>query len=117
VQDDTTTVGQLRQMVRRFVDERDWRQFHDLKNLSMAIATEAAELMEHFRWRTPEEARREALSAEAADEIRDEVADVVCFVLSFANAMELDVASALSSKMAKNESKYPRDRFRGTWKG
>ena len=52
--DRETSIGQLREVVRQFVDERDWQQFHAPKNLSMALAIEAAELMEHFQWITPQ---------------------------------------------------------------
>jgi NTP pyrophosphatase (non-canonical NTP hydrolase) len=114
--DATTTVNELRQAIGRFVNERDWSQFHSPKNLSMAIAIEAAELMEHFQWLSPDEARR---SGESPDEMRligEELADIFCFALSFANAMNIDVSTALRDKIAKNALKYPADRFRGKFK-
>lgn len=114
--DATTTVGELRQAMGEFVNARDWSQFHSPKNLSMAIAIEAAELMEHFQWLSPDEARR---SGESPDEMRlisEELADVLCFALSFANAMNIDVSSAVHDKIAKNAVKYPADRFRGRFR-
>jgi dCTP diphosphatase len=114
--DRQTTVQELRERVARFVEQREWKPFHDPKNLSMAIATEAAELMEHFRWLTNEQARAVAESAETMQQVREELADVLCFTLSFANAMEIDLTSALREKMAKNERKYPADRYRGRFR-
>lgn len=115
VSDSSTTVSQLRELVARFVSERDWAKFHDPKNLSMAIAIEAAELMEHFQW-----ARSDDLAALAADdslrgEIRDELADVLCFALALANALSIDVADAVTDKMRKNAQKYPAEQYRGVY--
>ena len=114
--DADTTVRDLRDIVRRFVDERDWNQFHDPKNLSMAIATEAAELMEHFRWLTGPQARELRNAPSDLQEVREELADILCFTLSFANAMDIDLSSALREKMLKNADKYPAERFRGRFR-
>jgi NTP pyrophosphatase (non-canonical NTP hydrolase) len=114
--DATTTVEELREAVRRFVDERDWRQFHTPKNLSMAIAIEAAELMEHFQWLDGGASGDISASPEAFRQAREELADILCFVLSFANAMEIDLSTALREKMVKNAEKYPADRFRGRFR-
>ncbi|RMF76906.1 MAG: nucleotide pyrophosphohydrolase [Planctomycetota bacterium] len=106
---------QLRQLVEDFVAERQWHKFHDPKNLSMAIAIEAAELMEQFQW-----ARSEDLSALLADErvvgeIRDELADVLCFSLALANVVGFDLAEAIEQKMVKNRRKYPAQDFLGRY--
>lgn len=114
--DERTTVGELREMVRRFVDERDWSQFHDPKNLSMAIAIEAAELMEHFQWLRSDQLAEETRSPEQVREIGEELADVLCFALSLANAMDIDVSSAIAAKIEKNRAKYPPERFRGRFR-
>lgn len=114
--DPTTTVRQLRDAMRQFVDEREWRPFHDPKNLAMSIAIESAELMEHFQW-----LRSDQLAALRSDpgqmqQIREELADIVCYVLSFANAMEIDLSQAVSDKLVKNAVKYPADQFRGRFR-
>lgn len=114
--DADTTVRDLGEIVRRFVDERDWNQFHDPKNLSMAIATEAAELMEHFRWLTGPQSRELRNSPTDLQQVREELADILCFTLSFANALDIDLSSALREKMLKNAAKYPADRFRGRFR-
>ncbi len=113
--DQDTTVAELRALVAAFVRERDWEQFHDPKNLSMAIATEAAELMEHFRWVRNDasgELSRDALSREA---IAEELADVLAFALAFANAADIDISDALTRKMARNASKYPVEKYQGRY--
>jgi NTP pyrophosphatase (non-canonical NTP hydrolase) len=114
--DHTTTVADLRETIRQFVDERDWSQFHSPKNLSMAIAIEAAELMEHFQWLRVDESRDVRHSPEEMQKIREEIADIFCFALSFVNALDIDVADAVREKVAKNAVKYPADRFRGRFR-
>ena len=111
--DPTTTVLQLRATIREFVDERDWQQFHSPKNLSMALAIEAAELMEHFQWITAAESRQ--LDEESMCAVSDELADVLCYALAIANELNIDVASALQQKMKKNREKYPVKEFRGRY--
>src|SRR5262245_10537101 len=113
--DATTTVFELRQLVANFVAERQWQIYHDPKNLSMSIAIEAAELMEHFQW-----ARSDQLGPLASDpavrgEIADELADILAFSLALANALEIDVSEAVRSKMLKNAAKYPAEQFRGQY--
>ena len=87
--DQTTTVSELREIVRRFVDERDWRQFHSPKNLSMSLAIEAAELMEHFQWLTTDASRN--LEPGNLAEVGEELADVICYALAIANELDIDV--------------------------
>ncbi len=113
VSDQTTTIQELKDAVNRFVDERDWHQFHDPKNLAMSISIEAAELMEHLQWLRSDQVHPDALPEKTRQEMADELADIVCFTLSFANAMNIDIASAVTSKMIKNAEKYPREKFRG----
>jgi len=114
--DANTTVAQLRQAVQDFVDERDWRQFHNPKNLAMSIAIEAAELMEHFQWLAGDAAMHVRDAPTDMAPIREELADIICYALSFANALEIDVSMALRDKLAKNATKYPADRFRGRFR-
>lgn len=114
--DASTTIADLRGLMARFVDERDWRQFHDPKNLSMSIAIEAAELMEHFQW-----VRSDALGAIADDPalriaISEEIADVGCYLLALCNTLDIDLSAAIVAKMSKNAAKYPADEFRGKYR-
>ena len=113
--DERTTVHELRQLVDEFVSQRDWHQFHTPKNLSIALAVEAAELMEHFQWLDPEESRAVARDAERRAAAGEELADVICYALAMANELGLDLSSAVRDKMVKNAQKYPADEFRGRW--
>src|ERR1700744_1972521 len=113
--DDTTTLAELRELVRRFVDERDWGQFHTPKNLSMSLAIEAAELMEHFQWTTAEESRAVANNPAARAAAGEELADVICYALALANELDLDVAATVRDKMVKNAQKYPAAEYRGRY--
>jgi dCTP diphosphatase len=111
--DSSTTLADLKSRILAFVQERDWEQFHAPKNLSMALAAEAAELMEHFLWATPEQSRETAREPAKRAKIAEELADIVIYSLEFANATGLDVAAAIEAKMAANARKYPVEKARG----
>jgi len=114
--DQTTTIAALRQAMAEFVDARDWRQFHNPKNLAMSIAIEAAELMEHFQWLDLPAAAKIGESPKQLQQISEELADVLCYTLSLANALEIDVSAAVREKLIKNAAKYPADQFRGKYR-
>ena len=114
--DTTTTIEQLRVRLQDFVQARDWNQFHAPKNLSMALAVEAAELMEHFQWMTVDASRRIHDDPATRQGVEEELADVLCYVLALANSLEIDLSAAVKSKMAKNEAKYPVDKYRGRYR-
>lgn len=114
--DSTATVADLKKLVQDFVSERKWEPFHDAKNLSTAIAIEAAELMEHFQWLRSDELPAVRDDKEAMREIRAELADITAFVLSFAETMGIDLSSSLAEKMKQNAMKYPVDRFKGRFR-
>ncbi len=111
--DATTTLQQLKQRVDDFAREREWLQFHTPKNLSMALAAEAAELMEHFLWKDSHESHKTAADPSKKEDIQDELADVVIYALEFANVTGIDLASAINLKMQKNAAKYPVEKARG----
>lgn len=100
-----TDLVSLRDALREFAAARDWRQYHTPKNLAMAMIVEAAELVEHFQWSTPEE----SLSPEPGklEEIRDEVADTLIYLVELADALDIDLIAAARDKMVKNAIKYP----------
>lgn len=111
--DETTTVHDLKALVRQFVRQREWEQFHTPKNLSVGIAVEAAELMEIFQWHdggSSDDLLRRPRVRRAAQE---ELADVLIYCLAFANRADLDVTAALRAKLSKNRRRYPVRRFRG----
>ncbi len=109
---DEATLDQLRAAVVAFRDERDWAQFHSPKNLAIAIAVEAAELLELFLWRR----ETDQLSEDEAEHTAEEMADVLIFLLSLADALDIDLAAEMISKLAKNEGKYPKEVVRGSAK-
>ncbi len=113
--DQTTTVAELRQWIADFVAEREWEVYHDPKNLSMSIAIEAAELMEHFQWLRSEELAGLARDEKLRAEITDELADVLAFSIAMANVLGIDLSAALRQKIVKNAAKYPADQFRGRY--
>lgn len=111
--DADTTLAELKTRILAFARERDWEQFHAPKNLSMALAAEAGELMEHYLWATPEASH--AISSDPAKRrrIEEELADVVIYALEFANVTGIDVAAAIEAKMAANAAKYPVEKAKG----
>ena len=111
--DSTTTLADLKARVLAFVQARDWEQFHSPKNLSMALAAESGELMEHFLWATPEQSKAAATDPVKRGKIADELADVVIYALEFANITGLDLAAAIEAKMVANAKKYPVEKARG----
>jgi NTP pyrophosphatase (non-canonical NTP hydrolase) len=111
--DAQTTIADLRAQVKAFVAERDWAQFHSPKNLSMAVAIEAAELMEHFQWLTIEESEDLVEEGTIRGQVVDELADVLIYCLSLANALDVDLSEAIVRKLAYNARKYPADEYRG----
>ena len=111
--DARTTVSELKSSVLAFVRARDWEQFHSPKNLSMALAAEAGELMEHFLWSTPDQAAALARDPAKRERIAEELADVVIYALEFANMTGIDVSSAIEAKLASNALRYPVEKARG----
>jgi dCTP diphosphatase len=106
-------LAELKERVLAFARERDWEQFHSPKNLSMALAAEAGELMENFLWVTTEESLQTARDPKRREAIEHEIADIVIYALQFANQTGIDLASAIATKMAVNARKYPVEKARG----
>jgi NTP pyrophosphatase (non-canonical NTP hydrolase) len=104
----------LRSRLRVFVAERDWNQFHNPKNLAMALVAEAGELVEHFQWLTPEQADR--LPPETRVEVEHEIADVLIFLVELADRLGVDPLAAAERKLVLNEKKYPVEKARGSAK-
>jgi len=111
--DSTTTIAEIKAKVLAFAREREWEQFHAPKNLSMALAAEAGELMEHFLWATAEESREAVNDPKKRQEIEQELSDVIIYALEFANMTGVDIAAAIERKMAANAVKYPVEKAKG----
>lgn len=95
----------------RFAQERDWEQFHSPKNLSMALAGEVGELLEHFQWLTQEQSR--TLSPQKKEQVAQELADCLMYILRLCERLDIDPIAAAYRKIAINEQRYPADRVRG----
>ncbi len=104
-------LARLRAIVRAFVIERDWDQFHSPKNLSSALSVEAAELLEHFQWL--QTGQPEELGPEKLVQVRHEMADVLVYLVRLADKLDVDLMAAVEEKMVLNRAKYPADKVRG----
>jgi len=100
------------QRIRAFRDARDWRKFHNPKNLACSITIEAAELLEHFQWKTPEESTAHALIKKEA--LSEEIADVGIYLIALADNLGINLLEAIDRKLAINEIKYPVDKAKGS---
>jgi NTP pyrophosphatase (non-canonical NTP hydrolase) len=107
----TDSLESLRVRLAEFAAERDWEQFHNPKNLAMALAGEAGELLEHFQWLTFEQAAHLPHAARA--EVALEAADVLLFLVRLCDKLDIDLAAACEKKLALNAKKYPVDKARG----
>lgn len=94
-----------------FAKIRDWEQFHNPKNLAMALIGEAGELVEHFQWLTFEQSTQ--LSPEKKQAVSYEMADILIYLLRIAERLNIDVLKAVQDKIAINEQRYPADKVRG----
>ena len=108
------SLADLQAEIRKFCDDRDWDQFHNLKDLSISLLLEAAEVLEHFQWKNDEEMARHAI--EKKHEVGEELADVFYWVLLLANKLDIDIVEAFEVKMAKNEAKYSITKAKGSHK-
>ncbi len=102
---------QLKQKILKFREERDWKQFHNPKNLAMSIAIEASELMELYQWLSLDESIK--YSKENREEIEKEVADIFNYLILFANDLDIDLIKATSDKLEISKKKYPVKKAKG----
>ncbi|MBE9516553.1 MAG: nucleotide pyrophosphohydrolase [Proteobacteria bacterium] len=99
------SLGELAKLVKAFADARNWEQYHTPKNLAMALAVEAAEIMEHFQWKTAEESQN--LSEDQHNEVAMELADVFIYLMRLSQSLDVDLIAAANEKMAVNEQRFP----------
>lgn len=107
-------IARITTQLRQFANERDWNQFHSPKNLAMAINVEASELLEIFQWLT--EAQSREPNTQQQEQIRHEMADVMLYLIRLSDILGIDMASAISEKMAINAARYPADKVKGSAK-
>jgi len=111
VAEENGELTRLRDLVRVFVDERDWDQFHTPKNLSSALSVEAAELLEHFQWL--QHGQADELGPDKLVQVRHEMADVLVYLVRLADKLDVDLMAAVEEKMVLNRAKYPAELVRG----
>jgi dCTP diphosphatase len=111
---ETLDILTIKKLLREFSRERDWDKFHNPKNLAMALAGEAGELLEIFQWLTPEEASGVKSNPALKQDVAFELADILLYAIRLADHMEIDLPEALSSKMRLNAEKYPSSEVQGS---
>jgi len=107
-------MSNLKSLTKRIIafrDAREWKQFHNPKDVALSLVLEAGEVMEHFQWKNTEEMQKHL--KEAKEEIGEELADVLYWVLLIGHDFKIDVMEALDKKITKNEQKYPIDKSKG----
>jgi NTP pyrophosphatase (non-canonical NTP hydrolase) len=100
-------LSEMTDRVRQFCEERNWDQFHTPKELAIGLVTEASELLDLFRFQSPDQIKTQLEKPESRSKIEDELADVLFFLLRFAQRNQVDLKNALENKIAKNALKYP----------
>tara|TARA_B100000959_G_C14993875_1_gene629236 strand:+ start:2607 stop:2978 length:372 start_codon:yes stop_codon:yes gene_type:complete len=111
--DSNASINDLKEMFKKFRDDRNWKQFHTPKNLAQAISIESNELMEEFLWKTDEEIEGLFQEEEFRQKVSHELADILAFCINFANVMNIDVTQAINEKMTHNQKKYPVEKSKG----
>ncbi len=112
--DPTTSIGVLKERVKSFCEARDWDQYHNAKDLAIGVSTEAGELLDLFRFKSPEEVEVMFHNALEREDIEDELSDVLFFLLRLGQKYDIDLARAFERKMEKNALKYPVEKTRGS---
>ncbi len=105
--DDSSTIEQLKMKVKKFRDERNWKKFHDPKNLSIALAVESAELQELFLWKSGSGVRQLLSSEKGKQKVKDELADILIYLLYLSDESGIDLSEAVRAKLSLNNKKYP----------
>lgn len=104
----------IKDALRKFAEERDWDQFHSPKNLSMALTSEAGELLELFQWLTEEQSFN--VTEQKKGEIEEEIADILIYLIRLADKLNIDLLEAVNKKININQKKYPTEKVKGSAK-
>ena len=99
-------IKNIQKQLSDFADERDWDQFHNPKNLAMALSVEASELVEIFQWLTPEQAKVIMMSGES-EHVKEEMADIMIYLIRMADKLDIDLEKVVADKIVKNGKKHP----------
>ena len=109
--DAITTIEQLKNDVKKFIEERDWQQFHSPKNLSMGIVSEASELLDLFLWCDIQDSYE--MLEKKREEVENEIAEIACMLLAFCIRHNIDLSSAIAHKRIEAARKYPVEKCKG----
>jgi len=104
-------IKELIKKIKKFRDERDWMKFHNPKDMALSVVLEAAELLEHFQWKSPKEIKEYTKTHK--DHIEEEIADVAVYLFELADNLGIDIIEAANKKLEKNAKKYPIDKAKG----
>ena len=104
-------INKITEKIKKFRDERDWLQFHNHKDMALSLVLEAAEVLEHFQWKSPNEVASHGKMHK--DEISEELADVAMYLFELADNLGIDLRKAIESKLKKNARKYPIAKAKG----
>ncbi len=107
------SLSKTQKEIRAFISERDWKKFHDPKNLALSVCIEAAELLEHFQWKNKAETEEYLKDRKNRAEVSDEIADVAMYLLELAQDLKIDFFEAIKIKINKNKIKYPVKKIKG----
>lgn len=112
--DEETTISQLKEIVKKYNDERDYTQYHNPKELAIGAAVEASELLEHFMFKSNEEMERMLKDPKKSQDITDEMADTLYYIMRLAQLYDIDLSDAFHRKMQQNRKKYPIEKAKGS---
>ena len=114
--DKNTSIRELRERVKDFIEHRDWSKYHNPKDVAISIALEAAELLENFQWIKESEIENITRNPKKLAALEDELADVLIYCISLANVLKTDIADTITKKIEKNIAKYPVEKVKGNYK-
>lgn len=109
----TLNVKEIQVLLEDFAKQRNWEQFHNIKNLVMALSVESSELVELFQWLTPEQSDSIKQRPKEYEKVEEEVADIFAYLLRVCDKLDIDIESAIKAKLQKNALKYPVDKSYG----
>lgn len=110
----TINYEKLEKEIFKFSGERDWDQFHSIKNLAMALSVESSELVEIFQWMKEEDSNKIIGDKVKFPKVRDEIADIFIYLIRLSSKLNIDLEEAVMNKMQKNIEKYPVEKFKGS---
>ena len=116
VNDQSTPIEILKDAIRRFVAERQWEKFHNPKNMAISIGVESGDLLQVFQWISPETAKHITKTSKRGEKVAEELSDVVIYCLLLALALDIDITTAILTKIESNAIKYPAEEYQGKYR-